>query len=124
MMTADERRERDRLYKRQYYRAHKEQIAEYRRQYAAKHPEKRNAEWNRYYAANAQRINGYYRARRERLRRVTPFGAFLKQRGISQWYAAEKLGVSVSTVSNWANGITVPKESKILAVWPEYGGEI
>ncbi len=118
------RNEYERLYKRQYYQAHKEQIAEYRRQYAAKHPEKRSTDWQRYYAANARKINAYYRARREKLRRETPFGAFLKRNGIPQWYAAERLGVSVGTVSNWANGITIPKEAKILAVWPDYRSDL
>lgn len=124
-MAAEERLDKmSRLYGQKYYQAHKEQVRERHRAYMSKHPEKRRAYWKRAYTANTRWYKDYYRARRDRLRHETTFGAFLKQQGIRQWEAAEKLGVSPATVSNWANGITVPKESKILAVWPEYGGEI
>ncbi len=123
MMTAEERLRRiDRLCGQQYYQAHKERCREYHREYISKHPEKRRAYCRKFYAANAQKLTAYYRARRDRLRHETTFGAFLKRQGIPQWEAADRLGVSPATVSNWANGITVPKEGKILAVWPEYGG--
>lgn len=37
-----------------------------------------------------------------------------KQKGISQKELAKKLGVSASTVSDWANGKTEPKSRFIL----------
>ena len=121
-MDAEIQRYKAREYKRRYYKTHKPQMAAYRKKYMSAHPEISNAQWRRYYAKNAKKVNAYYRARRDRLRCKTPFGVFLKSNNIPQWYAAEKLGVCSSTVSNWAIGITKAKEDKIRAVWPEYNG--
>ena len=51
------------------------------------------------------------------------FHLWLKQNGITQKEAAERLCVSLNCVTCWAAGIFRPKVDKIRAVWPEYGGE-
>lgn len=112
-----------RSYNKKYYQTHKEQIKASQRKYVAKNAEKQRAYMKKYYEENKQRIKDSKRARRDRLRRETAFGAFLKQQGITQCQAADALRVSQSTVSNWANGIGVPQEGKILAAWPEYRGD-
>ncbi len=86
--------------------------------------EARRAYMRKYRAENCEKLSAYYSARRRKKSHDTAFGAFLRENGITQTAAAKMLGVSVSTASCWANGITTANEDKIRAVWPEYGGEI
>lgn len=85
--------------------------------------EARRAYMRKYRAENCEKLSAYYSARRRKKSRDTAFGAFLRENGITQTAAAKMLGVSVSTASCWANGITTANEDKIRAVWPEYGGD-
>ena len=85
--------------------------------------EARRAYSRKYYAENYEKLSKYRSDRRRKKSRETAFGAFLRENGITQTAAAKMLGVSTSTVSCWANGITNAREDKIRAVWPEYGGE-
>lgn len=85
--------------------------------------EARRAYSRKYYAENCEKLSKYRSDRRRKKSRDTAFGAFLRENGITQTAAAKMLGVSTSTVSCWANGITNAREDKIHTVWPEYGGE-
>ena len=85
--------------------------------------EARRAYSRKYYAENYEKLSKYKSDRRRKKSRDTDFGSFLRENGITQTEAAKMLGVSISTVNCWANGITNAREDKIRAVWPEYGGE-
>ena len=118
MMTEDQRRMRN-AYARAYYAQHRDHILQNKRN----NREAINAYMRKYRAANCEKLAAYYSNRRRKKSRDTAFGAFLRERGITQTSAAKMLGVSVSTANCWANGITTANEDKIRAVWPEYGGE-
>ena len=85
--------------------------------------EERLAYSRKYYAENREKLSKYRRDRRRKKSRDTAFGSFLRENGITQTAASKMLGVSISTVNCWVNGITNAREDKIRAVWPEYGGE-
>lgn len=110
----EEQRARARAYqKKRYWEKHEEVLA-YRRRYYAERREDRAAEtaaYRRRKLAEAK-ANG-----------PTYFSLWLKQNGITQKEAAERLRVSLSCVTCWAAGIFRPKVDKIRAVWQEYGGE-
>ena len=110
----EEQRARARAYqKKRYWEKHEEVLA-YRRRYYAERREDRAAEtaaYRRRKLAEAK-ANG-----------PTYFSLWLKQNGITQKEAAERLCVSLNCVTCWAAGIFRPKVDKIRAVWPEYGGE-
>lgn len=116
-MTEEQRRVRN-AYNRAWYAQHRDHILQ------SKHDglEARRDYMRKYRAANYEKLSAYYSARRRRKSRDTAFKLFLQENGITQTAAAGKLGVAVSTVNCWANGITTANEDKIRAVWPEYGG--
>lgn len=109
-----EQLERDRVRQKQRYWENHEEALAYHRRYYAERREDRAA------AAAAYRKRKLAEAKANG---PTYFSLWLKQNGITQTAAAKMLGVSVSTASSWANGITTAREDKIRAVWPEYGGE-
>ena len=78
----------------------------------------------KYYAANRDKIAAAQREYRAANRKRTAFADLLAQKSLSQAAAAQKIGVSQMTISNWALGIYPPNVGKIRAVWPEYGGEL
>ena len=85
--------------------------------------EARRVYMRKYRAENRDKLLAYYRDRRQAKKaHATDFGTFLWENGITQTAAAKMLGVSVSTVNCWANGITTANEDKIRTVWPEYNG--
>lgn len=84
--------------------------------------EARRVYMRKYRAANRDKLLAYYRDRRKMKSHVTDFCTFLWENDITQTEAAKMLGVSVSTVNCWANGITTANEDKIRTVWPEYNG--
>lgn len=118
MMTEEQRRMRN-AYARAYYAQHRERILQNNRN----NREAINAYMRKYRAENREKLSKYKSDRRRKKSRDTAFGAFLRENGITQTAAAKMLGVSISTVNCWANGITNAREDKIRAVWPEYGGE-
>lgn len=93
-------------------------------------PEESRAYRRRYYAEHREseiaRVRAYQDAKRRAAKKAGPtyFKTWLKQHGITQKEAADQLGVPLHSVKNWSEGIFRPKEDKIRAVWPEYGGEI
>lgn len=110
-----EQQERNRVYQKERYWADHEKTLEYRRRYYAEHREERIAE-----------VKVYQKAKRRAAKESGPtyFKLWLRQNGITQKEAAERLGVSLTCVRNWSDGLFRPNEDKIRAVWPEYGGEI
>lgn len=84
--------------------------------------EARRVYMRKYRAKNRDKLLAYYRDRRQMKAHVTDFCTFLRENDITQTAAAKMLGVSVSTINCWANGITTANEDKIRAVWPEYNG--
>lgn len=77
-----------------------------------------------YYAANRDKIAAAQREYRAANRKRTAFADLLARKSISQADAAQEIGVSQVTISNWALGICPPNVGKIRAAWPEYGGEL
>ena len=109
-----EQLERDRVRQKQRYWENHEEALAYHRRYYAERREDRAA------AAAAYRKRKLAEAKANG---PTYFSLWLKQNGITQKEAAERMGVSLNCVACWAAGIFRPKVDKIRAVWPEYGGE-
>lgn len=109
-----EQRERNRAYLKARYWGDHESALEYRRRYYAEHREEQIAQ-----------VAAYQKAKRRAAKEAGPtyFKTWLRQHGVTQKEAAEKLGVSLTCVRNWSEGLFRPKTDIIRAVWPEYGGE-
>ena len=45
----------------------------------------------------------------------------IEEKGLSQEKFAKAIGVSQKAVSNWINGIDVPKTSSLLAIYEQFG---
>lgn len=116
-MTEEQRRVRN-AYNRVWYAQHRDSILRRKRE----NKEARREYMRKYRMENYDKLSAYYSDRRRKKSRDTAFGAFLRENGITQTAAAKMLGVSVSTVNCWANGITTANEDKIRTVWPEYNG--
>ena len=108
---------------REYYAANRDKIAAAQREYRAANRDKIAAAQREYYAANRDKIAAAQREYRAANRKRTAFADLLAQKSLSQAAAAQKIGVSQMTISNWALGIYPPNVGRICAVWPEYGGE-